>query len=347
MKGKWLSSALVVVGLVCALLGEIKGLFPDGSAPVWVLRVSAAASMVLAILRGIQDLRGLLIGRGIAGLAADIEPDMASPPKQFDERARAEIAMLQGKVDRAPLGKPKLFRTPSISADTWYHFGLLAFNQRDFKRAKKYLRAALAREPRHSDSVDLFLQISVAWAKQKWNDVEHRRRELGEARELVERVSPHWSARTQVLAGYVYGALAMDCKESDPSAARDYWHRAATSYRRVLDPVAGAVNGMGNFLWAQGKLEDAIQMHEMALSLEPDYTAAANDATLVCRTLARNHPQEQDAWGKRAAYYQELAIALSRTDPQFAADYDAKIRGGSAPESGESQSKPETAVPDA
>jgi tetratricopeptide (TPR) repeat protein len=72
-----------------------------------------------------------------------------------------------------------------------------------------------------------------------------------------------------------------------PETRKTYLSRARSSFEQALklDPKnAGAINGMGNVLFYEGRFDDAIRYHEQALTLEGGkYDEAAHDLDLVKR----------------------------------------------------------------
>lgn len=69
-----------------------------------------------------------------------------------------------------------------------------------------------------------------------------------------------------------------------PSVRAEYLVRAERMFQQALDlsaQDAGALNGMGNVRFYQGRLDAAIALHTQALELRPDYAAAKHDLELV------------------------------------------------------------------
>ena len=107
------------------------------------------------------------------------------------------------------------------------------------------------------------------------------------------------------------------------------WREAGRVFEKVLaieDENPDALNGMGNVLHHKGRLEEALGKHEAALAIAPNYTAAANDAALVCEGLMSQEASREEMWKDKAKEYWERAIELSRDDPQLPADYASRVR---------------------
>jgi tetratricopeptide (TPR) repeat protein len=70
-----------------------------------------------------------------------------------------------------------------------------------------------------------------------------------------------------------------------PDTRKQYLAKARASFEQALriDPKnAGAVNGMGNVLFYDGRFDDAIRQHQEALNLTGNkYESAAHDLQLV------------------------------------------------------------------
>ncbi len=94
----------------------------------------------------------------------------------------------------------------------------------------------------------------------------------------------------------------------------------------AYDKNAGALNGLGNVLYHNRNFRAALEKHQAALKLNDNYTAAANDAALVCEALMKQEPEKVDIWRQQAIDYWELALELSIKDPQFDQNYQNKVR---------------------
>jgi tetratricopeptide (TPR) repeat protein len=95
-------------------------------------------------------------------------------------------------------------------------------------------------------------------------------------------------ANLHALAGYAAKNVYASSKGVlPPETRKTYLARARTSFEHALklDPKnAGAVNGMGNVLFYEGRFDDAIRYHEQALNLKGGkYDEAAHDLDLVKR----------------------------------------------------------------
>lgn len=124
----------------------------------------------------------------------------------------------------------------------------------------------------------------------------------------------------QPLLGYLYKSLGQVYKKQDLNLSEQYWQRVGEIFEMVLtrEPEnAGALNGLGNVLYHNGNFTVALEKHQAALKLTPNYTAAANDAALVCEALMKQEPEKVDIWRHQAIDYWELALELSIKDPQF------------------------------
>lgn len=87
------------------------------------------------------------------------------------------------------------------------------------------------------------------------------------------------------LLGYTMKDMFQGSRESLPLEMRRlYLAKARSAFEAALaiDPDnASAHNGMGNVFFFEGRFDDALKEHAMALEIEPTYAAATHDADIV------------------------------------------------------------------
>lgn len=331
MPNIWLSAALIGITLLTSLLAAFKDLLP--AFPREVMIGVASLSAIGAVLQTYRDVQGLKIRNSSVALAEGIQPIANAPKKQFTSKEETLYASLREDADRYRSAKIKLFFSPSISSESLYFLGLIAFNQRNLPEAEENLKIALRLDRNHTKAFNLLLQLyqSAAMTSLSRADVSTAEVYLTEAEQLMSELPAEPDLRTVTLVGYAYKSLGQVYAGRDPALSERYWDKAGETFEKVLaiEPNdANALNGFGNVLDHRGSYAEALAKHEAALQLAPNYTAAANDAAIVCEELMR---QETDADAKasqknRALEYWERAIALSKRDPQFQQDYEPRIR---------------------
>lgn len=331
MKHKWLSIALLILGLVSALSGAFKDVFAVEQLPAWLFYLIAIPPVLLAVLQFYQDSRSLRVDKDSSDLAVGIEPTSDAPRKRFSAEEQERLVRLQSEMSKVQPGKSKLFVAPHISSRAFYNFALIAFNQRDFVRSEKYLKAALQVDKDNISAFNLLLQLYQSAVMNHLMDRELQAAELAlkKATELTNSLPPNADLKTLVLIGYVYKSLGQIYEGRDPSMSETNWREAGRVFEKVLGiehENPDALNGMGNVLHHKGRLEEALGKHEAALAIAPNYTAAANDAALVCEGLMSQDASRAEIWKDKAKEYWERVIELSRDDPQLPPDYASRVR---------------------
>ena len=106
--------------------------------------------------------------------------------------------------------------------------------------------------------------------------------------------------------------------------AREQYAEAEHTFERALrlDPDdAAAQLGMGNVLYAQGKLDEAYAACSRAIELMPNFTSAHHDLALVCEAQMKREPAHADDWCRRALAAWWRTYQLMQGDAAYAADY--------------------------
>jgi len=329
----WVSGTLLVVALAASVLAIAKDVLPQ--VPTWFAYVTAAVTLSAAVLQFIQDYRGRNIGTSVAVLAEGVSANTSAPTKTLTSEDQRLYASLKEDSKRFREAKIKLFFSPSLDAGALYRLGLLAFNQRDPIEAEKNLKYALELDPTYTDAFNLLLQLyqSQAMNRLQGGDYESARQYLEEAQRLVAETDIDGDIRTVTLLGYAHKSFGQVYERSDRAAAERHWDEAGRIFERALarapdDP--NILNGIGNVLHHRGEFSKALANHEAALATAPNYTAAANDAAIVCEALMKQDPEQAATWKDKACNYWQQALALSVHDPQFNDSYRAQIRAHSS-----------------
>jgi tetratricopeptide (TPR) repeat protein len=333
MKHVWLTVLLSFITLCTTLWGLYKENFPHQKFPTWVIYSIAGVTAVGALLQFSQDMISLELEKNTANLAKGIEPVANMPPKQFEPSQWEKIKSIEQQVQGIQPGQSKLFVSPYVGVKTFYKLGLIAFNQRNFVLAEKYLSSALQAEQTYLPALNLLLQIyqSAAMNHLDDNEPEQALMALNRAEELINQTAETRDQRTWVLIGYVYKSLGQIYEISNPSLSDSYWNKAEQVFEIIASQAstkterAAAINGLGNFLYQRGQLKKALEKHIEALEIIPGYTAAANDAALVCEGLINKDPENSAMWRQQAVKYWTDAINFSKHDPQFPNEYESKV----------------------
>lgn len=237
---------------------------------------------------------------------------------------------LINKISNVKPGKSKLFVAPDVSSSTFYNLGLLSFNQRDFVQSEKYLDAALKADKNNVAAINLLLQLYQSAAMNHLNDSEIEASEsaLKKAEKLMDNLPTGVNLQTLTLLAYVYKSLGQLYEKTDSLLSEQHWDKAGKIFETVLisnknDP--GALNGMGNVFHHKQKFSEALEKYKEALEVALNYTAAANDAAIVCEDLMKHDSTQKEAWKTRAIEYWKLAMKLSKDDPQFPPEYGVKV----------------------
>lgn len=325
----WLSVTLIVIALIINLLGVFKDAFLPKKTPRWFFFAMAILPILGAMLQIYQDAKGQQIAKGATSLAAGITPQ--SDPKPLTPEEQELLVNLIRDVSSVQPGESRLFVAPYVSSKTFYDLGLVAFNQRDFVQAEEYLKAALKADGNNISAFNLLLQLYQSAAMNHLQDGEIEAAELSlkKAAQLKDNAPPGIDLRTVTLIGYLYKSLGQVYEKSNPQLSEEYWEEAGKIFEEVLiseekDP--GALNGMGNVLFHKRRFREALKKHERALEVAPNYTAAANDAAIVCEHLMEQDLSRREEWKTKAIGFWELAVRLSKDDPQFPPEYPLRIR---------------------
>lgn len=323
------SVTLILIALVINLLGVYKDVLLPKRTPRWFLFLLTIPLIMAAALQIFQDIKAHQIDEDSAQLVAGINSESA--PRTLTPEEEKLAGRLREKVAGVEPGKSKLFVAPDISSSTFFNLGLLAFNQRNFSEAEYYLDAALKADQANMAAFNLLLQLYQAAAMNHLQDGEKAaaRQALINATGLLEKAPPGMNLRTYTLAGYIYKTLGQLYQSQDKERSEQYWQKAGVYFKNVLDLNGrdpGALNGLGNVLFQQGKLQEALQMYEKALRIAPTYAAASHDAAMVCERLMNRDLPRKAEWRTKAIEFWERFIELSRDDPQISPEYADRIR---------------------
>lgn len=328
MNNLWLNLSLIFIALITSLLGVYKDAFLSGKVPRWFFFAMACLPIMAAALQIYQDLLSRKLQSDADELTYNVTPQ--SDPLILSDDQKEVLMNMINKVGKAKPGESKLFVAPDISSNTYYKLGLLFFNQRDFVQSEKYLIAALKEDKNNIAAINLLLQLYQSAAMNHLVDRETQAAEaaLKKAEKLIENLPDGVNLQTLSLLGYVYKSLGQLHEKTDPDASEANWDKAGKIFETVLisnkkDP--SALNGLGNVLHHKEKFKDAYENFKAALEVAPNYTAAANDAAMVCENLMKLEPIQKQEWKAKAIEYWHMAIQLSKNDPQFPANYEAQI----------------------
>jgi tetratricopeptide (TPR) repeat protein len=336
MEKFWLPFALVVIALLTSILGIIKDVLPPELFPRWLMYGMAGIAALGAVLQFFQGYQGLRAQSNVVEISAGIKPIADAPEKVLTSDEQRVYNDVEEAVERYRKAPVKLFFAPAIDAGTLYKLALIQFNQRKFAAAEENLKYALKLDSDHTDSYNLLLQLYQTEAMQLLQKQDYKEAEalLKNADRLLEKKPQGIDSKTVVLIGYVYKSLGQVYAKSNMDLARQYWTQAKQMFSTALvlnqeDP--SALNGLGNILYFEEKYQEALEKHSKALMLAPNYTAAANDAALVCEALMCQSLNQEggnaaDQWRREAISFWEKAIQLSGSDPLFEPTYSTNIR---------------------
>ncbi len=328
MQNIWLSLALILIALVTSLLGVYKDAFLSGRVPRWFFFAMACLPIIAASLQIYQDVISQKLQKGAHRLTSDITPQ--SDPLLLSTEQQELLMSIINKISKVQPGKSKLFVAPDVSSSTFYNLGLIFFNQRDFVKSEKYLDAALKADKNNVAAINLLLQLYQSAAMNHLDDIEIEAAEssLKKAEKLMDNLPAGVNLQTLTLLAYVYKSLGQLYERTDHLLSEQYWDKAGKIFETVLisnkkDP--GALNGMGNVFHHKQKFGEAFEKYKEALEVAPNYTAAANDAAIVCENLMKHDSTQKEAWKTKAIEYWKLAMKLSKDDPQFPPEYGVKV----------------------
>ena len=326
-----ISIALIFISLVLTLVGVYKDIVPKNKIPSWLIFSTAILTGVGGLLQAYQDYSALQFAKEADALSEGIPVNAEASKKPLTEKEEKLYTTLKEEASRFRSAQIKLFFSPSLNSESLYNLGLVAFNQRDFAEAEKNLKYALQLDNNNLKAFNLLLQLyqSTAMMHLDRGDIQQAETYLREAERLISDFPTEGNLQTVTLLGYLYKSLGQVYEKEDPTLSEQYWERAGDIFTMVLTRKpenAGALNGLGNVLAHNGNFRAALQKHQAALKLAPNYTAAANDAALACEALMKQEPEKVDVWRQQAIDYWELALELSIKDPQFDQNYQNKVR---------------------
>ncbi|UCF91079.1 MAG: hypothetical protein JSW39_22800 [Desulfobacterales bacterium] len=334
MEKFWLPLTLIIIALLTSIFGIIKDVLPK-LFPSWLMYITVGITAVGALLQFYQDYQGLQAQNKVTELSSGIEPVADAPKKALTPNDQRIYAAVKKDVKRFREAPVKLFLAPSIGADTFYKLALVQFNQQNFADAEVNLTYALKLDSEHKDSYNLLLQLYQTEAMHllQKGDYQGAEKRLVKADHLLGNMPQGIDNRTVALIGYVYKSLGQVYQKSDADRAARYWKQAKQVFKSALtinDEDPNALNGLGNILYFQDQYLDALARHKEALERAPNYTAAANDAALVCEALmcqsfTQQKDSDADKWRLEAITFWEKAIQLCRSDPLFEPTYPSSV----------------------
>lgn len=335
MEKFWLPLTLIIIALLTSIFGIAKDVLPRKLFPSWLMYLMVGITAIGAVLQFYQAYQGLRAQNMVGELSAGIEPVADAPRKTFTTNEQRIYAEVKNEVERFRKAPVKLFLAPAIDADTLYKLALIQFNQRNFIDVEVNLKYALKLDSEHKDSYNLLLQLyqTEAMHSLQKGDYEDAEEHLRNADRLLGKMPQGIDNKTVALIGYVYKSLGQVYAKSDADRSRQYWAQAKEVFKSALalnekDP--NTLNGLGNIFYFQQQYPEALARHKEALLQAPNYTAAANDAALVCealmcQSLAQQKDGDVDAWRREAISFWEKAIQLSPSDPLFEPSYPSSV----------------------
>jgi tetratricopeptide (TPR) repeat protein len=235
-----------------------------------------------------------------------------------------------------------------------YYQGRNAYYERRYDLALDCFRQATERDPGFADAYEMICHVQQSLAM---HDIQQRNYDAAElklikAQEAARQTDP-LDAQAMALRGFVFKSFAQVAdgrgraaraageearKQGRAQEAAQYHARAqrffqeagghyALAERRFeqalsLDPDdASAQLGMGNVLYAQGKLDGAIAACSRATELMPRFTSAHHDLALVCEGKMAADPGRADEWCRRALAAWWQAYQLMQGDAAYGPDY--------------------------
>lgn len=328
--GDWLSWTLIIIALLTTLLGVAKDVFP--AVPKWLILITAAVTACGGILQFYQNIQGQIFAEETESATKGIAASSDAPQKVLTDAEQVLYENLKEDASRFRASKIKLFFSPSIDAGALYRLGLLAFNQRDPVEAERNLKYALQLDPGHIKAFNLLLQLyqSEAMKSLMYRDYDEAEKYLNEAQRLVADSAIEGDIGTMTRLGAVYKSLGQVYEgRGNRTEAERYWQQAGRVFERLLERAPNDPSilvGIGNVLHHKGKLKEALQKYETALAAAPNYTAAANDAAIVCTNLMREDSEQKTQWQQKACGYWKKALSLSVRDPQFDEKYRLQVQ---------------------
>ncbi len=235
-----------------------------------------------------------------------------------------------------------------------YYQGRNAYYERRYNLALDYFQQATDSDPGFADAYEMIChaQQSLAMREIQQGNYDAAELKLIKAQDAARQTSP-LDAQAVALRGFVFKSFAQVAegrgraaraageaarKQQRVQEAAQYDARAqrffqeagghyALAERRFeealsLDPDdASAQLGMGNVLFAQGKLDGAYAACSRATQLMPKFTSAHHDLALVCEAKMAADPAHAGTWCRRALAAWWQAYQLMQGDAAYGPDY--------------------------
>jgi tetratricopeptide (TPR) repeat protein len=238
-----------------------------------------------------------------------------------------------------------------------YYLGRNAYYQRRYSLALDYFDQATEADPGLTDAYEMICHVQQSLAMR---DIQQRNYDAAElklikAHEAAKQTDP-LDAQALALRGFVFKSFAQVAtgrgyraraegeayeKEQRVEEARELYARADRFFKKAgghyaqaeryfeqalrLDPDdAAAQLGMGNVLYARGKLDEAYAACSRATELMPKFTSAHHDLALVCEAKMAADPARADYWCRAALAAWRRTCELMQGDAAYAPDYASK-----------------------
>jgi len=235
-----------------------------------------------------------------------------------------------------------------------YYQGRSAYYERRYNLALDCFEQATEADPGFSDAFEMIchVQQSLAMREIQQGNYDAAELKLIKAQDAARQTNP-LDAQAVAIRGFVFksfaqvsdgrgraaraaGEAARKQQRVQEAAAYDaraqrFFQEAGGHYalaeRRfeealTLDPDdASAQLGMGNVLFAQGKLDGAVAACSRATELMPRFTSAHHDLALVCEAKMAAEPDRADEWCRRALAAWWQAYQLMQGDATYGPDY--------------------------
>ena len=235
-----------------------------------------------------------------------------------------------------------------------YYLGMNAYYARRYSLALDYLAQATEADPGLTDAYEMIchVQQSLAMRDIQQGNYDAAELKLIKAHEAAKQTDP-LDAWGMAVRGFVFKSFAQvaagrgaqvweagkaaekqqlveDAKQNYARAER-YFNEAGGHYAQAeryfqqalrLDPDdAAAQLGMGNVLYARGKLDEAFAACSRATELMPKFTSAHHDLALVCERKMADDPEHADKWCRAALTAWQRTRELVQGDAAYPPDY--------------------------